>query len=43
MLTSSAEQTRYWQEQGVLLLAYSSEVGVLQDGFRRALAQIKGE
>jgi 2-keto-3-deoxy-L-rhamnonate aldolase RhmA len=43
MLTSSAEQTRYWQERGVLLLAYSSEVGVLQDGFRRAMAQIKGE
>jgi 2-dehydro-3-deoxyglucarate aldolase/4-hydroxy-2-oxoheptanedioate aldolase len=42
MLTSSAEQTRFWQEQGVLLLAYSSEVGVLQDGFRRAMKEIRG-
>ena len=42
MLTNSAEQTRQWQKAGALLLAYSSEVGVLQDGFRRALAEIKG-
>jgi 2-dehydro-3-deoxyglucarate aldolase/4-hydroxy-2-oxoheptanedioate aldolase len=41
MLVSSAAQARQWKEAGVLLLGYSSEVGVLQDGYRRALAEIK--
>ncbi|HLG10232.1 MAG TPA: aldolase/citrate lyase family protein [Dehalococcoidia bacterium] len=41
MLVSSAAQARQWQEAGVLLLGYSSEVGVLQDGYRRALREIK--
>ena len=41
MLVSSAGQARQWKEAGVLLLGYSSEVGVLQDGYRRALAEIK--
>lgn len=41
MLVSSAAQARQWKDAGVLLLGYSSEVGVLQDGYRRALAEIK--
>jgi 2-keto-3-deoxy-L-rhamnonate aldolase RhmA len=41
MLVSSAAQARQWKEAGVLLLGYSSEVGVLQDGYRRALDEIK--
>jgi 2-keto-3-deoxy-L-rhamnonate aldolase RhmA len=43
MLASSPEQARKWVDAGALLLGYSSEVGVLQDAFRRALKQIKGE
>jgi 2-keto-3-deoxy-L-rhamnonate aldolase RhmA len=41
MLVSSAAQARQWKQAGVLLLGYSSEVGVLQDGYRKALAEIK--
>ena len=41
MLVSSAEQARQWKDEGALLLAYSSEVQVLIDGFRHALAAIK--
>ncbi len=41
MLVSSAEQARQWKDAGALLLAYSSDVGVLQDGYRQALEQIK--
>jgi 2-dehydro-3-deoxyglucarate aldolase/4-hydroxy-2-oxoheptanedioate aldolase len=41
MLVSSSAQARQWKEAGVLLLGYSSEVGVLQDGYRKALAEIK--
>ena len=42
MLASSPAQARKWAEAGALLLGYSSEVGVLQDGFKRALKEIKG-
>jgi len=42
MLTFSAEQTRQWREQGALLLAYSSDVDLIQAGVRAALAQIRG-
>jgi 2-keto-3-deoxy-L-rhamnonate aldolase RhmA len=42
MLVTSYEQARQWKEAGVMLLGYSSEVGVLQDGYRRALKEIKG-
>jgi 2-keto-3-deoxy-L-rhamnonate aldolase RhmA len=42
MLVTSEEQARQWKDAGVMLLGYSSEVGVLQDGYRRALKQIKG-
>ena len=42
MLVNSDAQARQWKEAGVMLLGYSSEVGVLQDGYRRALKEIKG-
>lgn len=42
MLVDSAEQLKQWRDAGVLLLAYSSEVGVLQDGYRQALERIRG-
>jgi 2-dehydro-3-deoxyglucarate aldolase/4-hydroxy-2-oxoheptanedioate aldolase len=41
MLVNNAEQARQWKEAGVLLLGYSSEVGVLQQAYRRAMAEIK--
>lgn len=43
MLCSSAEQARKWKEAGALLLAYKSEVEVLQLGFSQAMAEIKGK
>ena len=42
MLVSSAAQARQWKEAGALLLAYSSDADVLQGGFSRAMAEIKG-
>lgn len=42
MLVGSPEQARKWADAGVTLIAYSSEVGVLQEGYRRALSEIKG-
>ena len=42
MLVNSYEQARQWKQAGVMLLGYSSEVGVLQEGYRRALKEIKG-
>lgn len=42
MLVSNDAQARQWKEAGVMLLGYSSEVGVLQDAYRRALKEIKG-
>jgi 2-keto-3-deoxy-L-rhamnonate aldolase RhmA len=41
MLVGSARQARQWRDAGVLLLGYSSEVGVLQDGYRRFMAEMK--
>jgi 2-keto-3-deoxy-L-rhamnonate aldolase RhmA len=41
MLVSSSEQARQWKEAGALLLAYSTDVIVLQDGYRQALERIK--
>jgi 2-keto-3-deoxy-L-rhamnonate aldolase RhmA len=43
MLAGTPEEARKWADAGALLLGYSSEVGVLQDGYKRALKQIKGE
>jgi 2-keto-3-deoxy-L-rhamnonate aldolase RhmA len=43
MLVSSAEQARKWKEAGALLLAYASDVDVLHSGFRRAMAEIRGD
>jgi 2-keto-3-deoxy-L-rhamnonate aldolase RhmA len=42
MLVNSYEQAIQWKEAGALLLAYSSDVGVLLDGFKSALKAIKG-
>jgi len=42
MLVSSAEQARQWKDAGALLLVYSSDVEMLQSGFRQAVARIKG-
>jgi hypothetical protein len=41
MLVATAEQARQWKEAGVLLLAYSSEIEVLHQGFTQALARIR--
>lgn len=41
MLVSSSEQARQWKDAGALLLAYSTDVIVLQDGYRQALERIK--
>ena len=41
MLASTPAEARKWVDAGALLLGYSSEAGVLQDGFRRALKEIK--
>ena len=41
MLVNSAEQARKWRDAGVLLVVYSSEVNVLMDGYRSALADIR--
>lgn len=43
MLVQTAEQARQWKEAGVLLLAYSSEIEVLHQGFSQALARIRGQ
>ncbi len=41
MLAGSAEEAKYWRDAGALLLGYSSDVDVMLEGYRRALAQIK--
>jgi 2-keto-3-deoxy-L-rhamnonate aldolase RhmA len=41
MLVSSAEEARRWKEAGALLLAYSSEVEVMHQGFVDALSRIR--
>ena len=41
MLVSSSEQARQWKDAGALLLAYSTDVTVLQDGYRQALERIR--
>jgi len=43
MLCNSAEQAKQWQAAGALLLAYSADVTVLQEGYRSAMARIKGD
>jgi len=42
MLAGSPEEARYWRDAGALLLGYSSDVDVMLEGYRRALAAIKG-
>ncbi|GGJ05429.1 HpcH/HpaI aldolase family protein [Neoroseomonas lacus] len=41
MLCFSPEQVRQWKEAGALLLAYSSDVEVLQEGFAAAMKRLK--
>jgi 2-keto-3-deoxy-L-rhamnonate aldolase RhmA len=41
MLVSSYEQAQQWKEAGVLLLAYSSDVQMLLDGFKKNVSAIK--
>lgn len=40
MMVNSVEEARKWRDAGVLLIGYTSEVNVLQDGFKRVLAEI---
>ena len=42
MLVNSAEQAAQWKAAGVLLLAYQSEVEVLMQGYKEAMARIRG-
>lgn len=42
MLCFSPEQVQQWREAGALLLAYSSDVEVLQEGFTAAMKRLKG-
>ena len=42
MLVSSPEQARQWKELGALLLVYSTDVEMLQQGFSQAMARIRG-
>lgn len=41
MLVNTPEQARQWKDAGVLLLGYSADVSVLQEGYRQALDRIK--
>ena len=41
MLAGSVDEAKKWREAGVKLLGYSSEMGVMLDGFRKAMAAIK--
>jgi 2-keto-3-deoxy-L-rhamnonate aldolase RhmA len=41
MLVGSAEQARQWKEAGALLLVYSTDVEMLQQGFVQAMARIR--
>jgi hypothetical protein len=43
MLVGSAAQARQWRDVGVLLVNYSTEVNVLMDGYRSALAEIRSQ
>jgi len=40
MMVNDVAQARQWKEAGVLLLGYTSEVAVMQDGYRQILASI---
>ena len=42
MLCSSAEHVKQWRDAGALLLAYSSDVEILHNGFQEAMKRIKG-
>ncbi len=40
MMVNSVAEARKWKAAGALLLGYTSEVSVLQDGYRQVLAEI---
>lgn len=40
MMVNDVDQARKWKDAGVTLLGYTSEVQVLQDGYRQVLAGI---
>lgn len=42
MLVNTAEQAKQWKDAGALVLAYKSDVEVLQEGFSKVTADIKG-
>lgn len=42
MLCFSPEQVQQWKQAGALLLAYSSDVEMLQEGFSSAMKRLKG-
>jgi 2-keto-3-deoxy-L-rhamnonate aldolase RhmA len=42
MLCFSPEHVRQWKEAGALLLAYSSDVEMLHEGFSSAMKRLKG-
>jgi 2-dehydro-3-deoxyglucarate aldolase/4-hydroxy-2-oxoheptanedioate aldolase len=42
MLVGSQDEAQQWQEAGVLLLVYKSEVEILANGYRDALKPIRG-
>ena len=41
MLVGTFDEAKKWRDAGVKLLGYSSEVGVMLEGFRKAMAAIK--
>lgn len=40
MMVNTVAEARKWKDAGVLLIGYTSEVNVLQDGYRQVLAEI---
>ncbi len=42
MMVNSVEEARRWRDAGVLLLGYTSEVQVMQEGYRRVVEEIRG-
>ncbi len=42
MLVATAEQAKQWKDAGALLLVYLSDVEMLQQGFAKAMAGIRG-
>jgi 2-keto-3-deoxy-L-rhamnonate aldolase RhmA len=43
MRVTSSAQARQWKDAGTLLLAYSAEVTVISEGYKRAVSEIRGD